>query len=400
MTERHDLVILLVLVTVSVMGPLVAGRLRLPAAVLLIVAGVLLGPGGIGIVHDSVTVAFLSELGFLVLMFIAGMEIDFDAIRLAGPRALSVPGGAMLLVFAAAVLAGRLLRLPGIEVLVISATSVGMPLAILQEFGATRSAFGKHVMLTASVGEFFSIVAIVAFEIYGREGGFGLSLVLHLLKVVMLFVTAATAIRWARAVVWWHPDPFRRIVEQRDVAELGVRTGLFVMLAFVVLVSIVGVEPILGAFIGGALVAFVLREKRVLEEKIAALGNGLFIPIFFFVIGVRFDPALLDRPTLVRALVLVLLAGAVKLLPSLVVAPRGFRLRERVASGFLLAAPLTLVVAIAEVGRKLGLLAPAEHASLVLVALVLSVVYPVLCRIVRGADVTEDAPAAAQRPSA
>lgn len=393
MTEAHELQALFVLVAVSVLGPLLAVRIRLPAAVILIIAGVALGPGGTGLLSDTPTVGFLSELGFLVLMFIAGMEIDFESIRLAGARALLVPGAAMLLVFGTAAVAGRLLRLPGIEILVISATSVGMPLAVLQEAGVLRSPLGKHVMLTASVGEFLCIVGIVAFEVFVGEGGFGVPLVLQLLKLIVLFIAAALTIRWARAVVWWHPEPFRRIILHHDVAELGVRTSLLIMLAFVVLVSLAGVEPILGAFIGGALVSFVLREKRFLEDKIAALGNGLFIPIFFVVVGMRFDPSLLDRAALVHAAILVGLAGAVKLGPALLLAPGGLGLRDRVAAGFLLAAPLTLVVAIAEVGVRLKVLEPADHASFVLVALVLSIIFPILFRITRRRPVVADAAA-------
>ena len=192
---------------------------------------------------------------------------------------------------------------------------------------------------------------------------------------------SALVIRWARAAVWWRPEPFRRLTQHHDVAELGVRTGLLVMFAFVVIAAMLGVEAILGAFIAGALVAFVLREKHTLESKLAALGHGLFIPIFFIVVGVRFDPRLLDLAAIRDALVLVAVVAAVKIVPSLIFASRELGLRERLAAGALLSAPLTLVVAIGMIGRRLGAVDERQQAAFILLAMILSVGFPIAFRI-------------------
>jgi Kef-type K+ transport system membrane component KefB len=164
------------------------------------------------------------------------------------------------------------------------------------------------------------------------------------------------------------------------------------MFAFVVIAASLGVEAILGAFIAGALVAFVLREKSTLESKIAALGHGLFIPIFFIVVGVRFDPRLLDMGAIRDAAVLVVVAAAVKIVPTLIFAPLELGVRARLAAGSLLAAPLTLVVAVAAIGRRLGVLDEAREASFVLLALSLSIGFPIVFRVLAGpARVDHDA---------
>lgn len=368
---------LLVLAIVIVVGPALAFRIRLPAAVVLIVMGIAVGPAGVGWVDpDQHAVALLSELGFLVLMFIAGMEIDFPVLRVAGARALAAPSLTVLGFAALAIACGRLLGRPIIDVLMLTATSVGMPIAVLQESGTLGTPLGRHVLLTASLGEFASIVAITFFEVFTRDAS-ALERALRIGKVALLFVVGALLIRWARALVWWHPEPFRRLVRRRDVAELGVRTGMLLMFGFVVLSALLGVEAILGAFLGGALVSFVLHEKAVLEAKIAALGQGLFVPIFFVVVGVRFDPTLLDATALRTAGVLVVATGVVKVASAMVFAPRELGARERLASGSLLAAPLTLVVALAAIGRRLGALDERGEASYVLVALALSVLFPI-----------------------
>ena len=380
MAEHGALGSILVLVFLTVVGPVLAVRLRIPTAVVLILAGIAVGPAGLALLDDSPTVALLSELGFLILMFVAGMEIDFESLRGAGLRSLLVPSLSVAAFFVIALAIALFRRLSPIELLVVSASSVGMPLAILQETKRLQTPVGRHVLLTASIGEFVSILGIIGFELLAEDSPLSHRLV-RLGKVLLLFVFSALVIRWARAAVWWRPEPFRRLTQHHDVAELGVRTGLLVMFAFVVVAALLGVEAILGAFIAGALVAFVLREKHALESKLGALGHGLFIPIFFVVVGVRFDPRLLDLAAIREALVLVVIVATVKIGPSLVFASRDLGIRDRLAAGALLSAPLTLVVAIGMIGRRLGVVDERQEAAFILLAMILSVGFPIVFRV-------------------
>jgi Kef-type K+ transport system membrane component KefB len=382
---------LFVLLLLSVLGPALAVRLRLPAAVILIVAGIACGPAGLAWIADTPPVALLAELGFLVLMFVAGMELDFESLRAAGKRQLALPALSVMGFLGVAAAIGIWRNLSVLELIVVSASSVGMPLAVLQESKQLHTPLGKHVMLTASIGEFVSILAITGYELFAEEAT-ALHRTFKIGKVLLLFGLSALLIRWARAAVWWKPEPFRRLTQHHDVAELGLRTGLLVMFGFVVIAASLGVEAILGAFIAGALVAFVLREKHALEAKIAALGHGLFIPIFFIVVGVRFDPRLLSASAVRDACVFVVVVAAVKIIPSLLAAPRELGLRARFAAGTLLAAPLTLVVAIATIGRRLGAIDEAREASFLLLAILLSIGFPTIFRLVAAAPAPAPAP--------
>jgi Kef-type K+ transport system membrane component KefB len=377
---EHLLRALLILLSLAIFGPMLAVRIRVPTAVVLILAGIGLGPAGLRLLQDTPTVSFLSHFGFLVLMFMAGLEIDFATIRENGARALLRPNLLVLGIGICTVLAARFLGLGAVAALAVSAMAVGLPLATLKETGHAGQPLGRHIMLTASIGEFAVILAITGVEL-AEDGAFNWHTALRLGKIAALFTLCALALRLARALVWWYPQRFRRLIETHDVAELGVRVGLLIMLAFVAISSLAGVESILGAFLGGMLVSFVLRQKEVLEGKIAALGNGLFIPIFFIVVGVRFDASALDRSTVKQAALLWLVAALCKIVPALLIAPRGMRLRERLATACLLLAPLTLIVAIAAIGRSLGMIGAPQQASLVLLGIMLSVSFPVLFRI-------------------
>jgi Kef-type K+ transport system membrane component KefB len=374
---------------VAILGPMAAVRLRVPTAVFLIVAGIGLGPAGLSLLSDTPTVGFLSHFGFLVLMFMAGMEIDFESIRSAGLRSLVRPALVIVGVGVCTALSARLLSLGAVQALVVSAIAVGLPLSTLKEAGHAGRKLGRHIMLTASIGEFAVILAITGVEL-AHDGGLTLHTAGRVGKIAALFFLCVLVLRVARALVWWFPERFRRLIDHHDVAELGVRVGLFIMLAFVAVSALAGVEPILGAFLGGMLVGFVLRQKEVLEGKIAALGNGLFIPIFFIVVGVRFDASALDRATVLHAALLAGTAGLCKALPALLVAPSGFTLRERLATGCLLSAPLTLVVAIAAIGRSLGLIPASLQASLVLTGILMSLTFPVVFKLVAPPAAPDD----------
>ncbi len=377
---------LLLLLSASIVGPLAAVRLRLPTAVVLILLGMAMGPAGIGVLRENNIVAFLSEFGLLLLLFMVGMEIDFDSLRTAGTSALIVPLLVVAGIFAVGFGSLGVLGLGGVGILVVSAVAVGMPLAVLKETGLDTAPIGRHVMLTASLGEFFCILGITALELLS-SGSLGIHTVIHVAKVTALFVVSTLAIRWLRALVWWYPEPLRRLIGHHDVAELGVRVGLAIMLVFVVLSALAGVEAILGAFIGGALLGVVLRQKHALEAKIAALGNGLFIPIFFIVVGARFDARALDLPSVKRAFLVATVAVCAKVLPSLMFAKRQTPFRFRFASGLLLSAPLTLVVAISSIGRNLGKIDGQTQTSLVLSGVLVSMICPTLFKlIVRSAE--------------
>lgn len=387
MNGSDDLRAIFLLVLLSVGGPVLAVRMRTPAAVVLILVGVAFGPAGLGWIADTPAVALLSDLGFLVLMFLAGMEIDFETLR-GGGRAIALPVLAAVGVACLGVAFGIGLHLSVLGILVVTASSVALPLAVLHETGQTQGPLGRFVLLTASIGEVSSILAIIGYEVFTSDAALGERAV-KLVKVVVLFVVSTLLIRWARAAVWWWPEPLRRLTRHHDVAELGVRVGLLVMFAFVVIAATLGVEAILGAFIAGALVSFVLREKSVLEAKMAALGHGLFIPIFFVVVGVRFDPRVLTVDALRYTALLAGVVAVVKLVPPLVCAPRELGLRDRLASGALLAAPLTLLVALAEIGIRAHVITPTEEATFLLLAIVLSVGFPILFRALVRAPAAE-----------
>ena len=119
---------------------------------------------------------------------------------------------------------------------------------------------------------------------------------------------------------------------------------------------------------------------------LAVVGHGLFVPIFFVVVGMRFDPTAVTWPNLALAGLLLLITFAVRLLPCLALVRLGLTVRQMLAAVSLLSTPLTLVVAIAAIGQTLGSLDENGKGTLIVLAVAASLTYPVLFRLLAGTE--------------
>ncbi|MDX9719206.1 MAG: cation:proton antiporter [Myxococcota bacterium] len=378
---EHGLVSLLWLVGGAFLIALFSGRVLIPGAVLLMGYGVIVGPVGFGLVSDGELVSFVYELGFIVLMFLAGLEIDFNKIRKRGMHSLGIVLLLCLGIFAVAFVAAWLLALTPIYGLALGATSVGMPLAVLKESHQQKGAGGQMIILVGSVGEFLTIVGMTLFY-FIETCGFSLELLLGLGRLALILFAAVVTLRLFVAYAWWRPHLVSTLGERHHGSEIGVRASLFAMLLFSVLAIHAGVEAILGSFLAGAIIAFGLRGKDVLEEKLAAVGHGLFIPLFFIIIGLRFDASRLDANSLFLAIVLLVVIFLARFIPSLAMLRLGLSFRDMSSSAALLSAPLTLIVAIGVLGMELSVLDAEGLSTLIILAMASGTVFPVLYRLI------------------
>lgn len=377
--------------------PLITPRLGIPEAVGQIIFGILAGGLGLGHLvlegHDTEQVLHvLQELGFVLLMFGAGLEIDFDAIERGGATGLLRGLGVALGVVVLAAVFTTLLGLPVFYVVVLSATSIGLGVVVLRETGLASQPTGQALLLIGALGELLTLVAMTVFYLLDSVG-LTVQLWVQLGALAGLFVVGAVFLRFLKAWTWWHPGVFARVFAEHDPSELGVRAAIAACLGFVALAVALKVDPVLGAFLAGAVSRMVFRDVEVIEHKMSALSSGFFIPIFFIWVGLTFDVSLLSWDGLRTA---GLLGGCIvvaRLIPcAALLTDRNLGPRDVLGVALLLAAPLTLLVAIAKLGEQIGVIDDHEASALVLLAILLSVVLPVGFRKL-FADVIPEPPA-------
>lgn len=367
---------LLVISLGAFLVPLVSGRLGVPAAVGEIVFGLLVGPYVLGVVEETEFFAFLAEFGFAFLMFLAGLELDFTNIERRGSRLLLISAAVTIVVVGLSFGSAAVMGWPPFFGIVLSAMSIGIVLVSLRETGQVRAPFGQTVILAGSVGEFVTIILMTVFNIV-YASGFGIAFVVEILRLAAVFFLAYMVLRVLKLMVWWFPAYFTRLIAIEDPSEVGVRAGLALMIAFVSIAELMGMEAILGAFLSGALFSFVFREKGILETKLASIGHGFFIPVFFIYVGVEFNLSELGTVEIYPLLAQILLLSlAIKTVASSVLGAADFGLREIAGASLLLSTPLTLLVAIAAIGLDLGALTELESSAVILTAVVSGLLFP------------------------
>jgi Kef-type K+ transport system membrane component KefB/Trk K+ transport system NAD-binding subunit len=357
-------------------------RFGIPIVVGEIVAGIIVGRSGLGIVpYDNALLTLLAEFGFVFLMFLAGLEVDFGALRAAsanrgetrrlGPVQLGLVTFPLTLLLATGV--GLLLvqlglaRNPWMMALILSTTSLGVVMPVLKERGLSGGPLGQSILLAALIADFGTMLLITVLVAAVSRG-----LTLDILVIGLLFVAFVFVVRLG--LFTNRRSGVRRVIEDLShaTAQIKVRFAFTLMLAFVVLSQALGTEIILGAFLAGAVLSLLRTpEDERLSNQLEAIGFGFFIPLFFIQVGLAFDlSALLASPSAALLVpVLVAAAVAVKLIPSLLFRTV-FPWRETLAAGALLSARLSLIIAASAVGLRLGMISEPVNAAIILVAIV------------------------------
>jgi Kef-type K+ transport system membrane component KefB len=374
---------LLVVTLVALVAPLALGfapRVRVPAVVLEIVAGVVLGPSVLGWVEVDLPVSIVAVLGLAFLLFLAGLEIDVHQLRGTVLR-IALIGYAVTLVLG--ILVGGGLDLlgwvssPALIAVTLSATSLGLIIPVLKDAGRLETGLGQTVVASASVADFAAIVLLSLF-FSTSESGTGTRVALLVLFAALVGLTAVAGLavgRWTRLS--------ETVIRLQDTtAEIRVRAAVVLLVGFVTLAARLGLETILGAFLAGAVVGLIDKDTAShprFRIKLEALGYGFLIPVFFVASGLRLDlEGLLDHPSaLARVPVLAVALLVVRGVPALLLA-RSYDARSVAAAGLLQATSLPFLVTAGQIGVATRTMSGPTAAALVCAGLVSVVAYPAL----------------------
>ena len=363
---------LLIVVAVGFAAPFLLGLapgLRVPAVVLEIVAGIVIGPSGLGWVEIDATIEVLATLGLAFLLFLGGLEVDFRALR-GRLLAVTLRGYACSLLIGVAVSFALGVQTPLLVAIALSATSLGVLIPVLKDTGRIDSRLGQLVIAGASIADFAAIILLTLF--FAGEGGPGATLVL-LGALLGLALAVFAVVRGAQRSMRIRADLLRL---QDTTAQIRVRGAVVLLVGFAAAAEALGLEVILGTFAAGAILSLADPDREMthpdFRRKLEAIGFGVFIPVFFVASGVRFDLGALGGSLAMVPLFLLALL-VVRGLPALVY---GLDRRETLVAGLLQATSLPFLVATTAIGLELGLIGPGEAAALVGAGLVSVLVFP------------------------
>jgi len=372
---------LLIVGAVAVAVPLFLGlvpAVKVPAVVLEILGGILVGPTVLGWVHLDVAVRVVSDLGLGFLLFMAGFEID---LRRFDRRILILVSRAFVVSLALALLVAYGLQLGGqvrdglLVGITLVATSLGVLVPILHDAGQTETIFGRLIMAAGSLAELAPLVLLsVFFSASSKNPGAELGLLAGFVGL-----TAAIVVVTQRLRVW---GPLREVVHRLEntSSQLRVRLAITFALAFSAVAEHFGLATILGAFLAGVIVRRTDESPASQEEfqsKLEAIGFGFLVPVFFVSTGVGLDIASLFHSTraIIDVPIFLVALLVVRGLPALLYVRAVGRTRA-VAAGFMQATSLTFIVVATTIGVQTGHQRTSTAAALVVAGLLSVIIYP------------------------
>jgi Kef-type K+ transport system membrane component KefB len=365
----------------AVLAPLLArglGRwVPIPVVVFELVLGIVFGPSVLGWADATSFMHTLSQLGLAMLFFVAGTEIEFQALRgRTGRRA----GLGWLISLAAGVAIGWIIA-PGEPAIIIgiamASTALGALLPILRDAGELKTPFGRAVSALGTVGEFGPLVAISIF--LGNRAPGRATLVLGLFVLI-----AAGAVWYAFKAPRGRLHGFVTSTLHTS-GQFAVRLVLLILAALVFLSLELDIDMLLGAFTAGIVWRLMIRDadeqlREQVESKIEAVAFGFLVPIFFIYTGVTFDLAsLLKNPVLLALVPVTTLAFLiVRGVPSMLAAPVGAGARDRMSIALLGATALPIIVAVTGIGVDKHIIPSSAAAVLVGAGMLSVLLYPLL----------------------
>lgn len=377
-----SIVSLVIVVVIALITPILLHRFKLnviPVVVAEILMGLLIGKSGLNIVQEGMWLETLSSLGFIFLMFLSGLEIDFSVFtrkKKSGkkePNTFYISALVFAGIFVVSIILAIFFNIIGLVdniflmTLIISTISLGVVVPTLKEANLMKTTIGQIILLIAVIADLVTMILLAVFaSLYEGEGNTWLLLILFGAGMILYFIGR----RYKST----------KLIETlaSGTTQIGTRAIFTLIIVLVAISETIGAEAILGAFLAGVLVSLLAPDQELIH-KLDSFGYGFFIPIFFVMIGVDLNIwELLSDPKMIMFIPLLLIALLIsKLLPAFILR-KWFNMKTVVASGILLTSTLSLVIAAAAIGENLGVISEKTSGTLILVAIISCVITPVL----------------------
>ncbi|WP_297519024.1 cation:proton antiporter [uncultured Clostridium sp.] len=382
MSHGYLLDLALILLSTKLFG-LLTKKFKLPQVVGALLAGVILGPSVLGILHETNFIDQLSSLGVIVLMFAAGLETDVAELKKTGKASLAaallgviiplVAGIILAMVFHEGSGSNVMLKYVFIGI-ILTATSVSITVETLKELGKLSTRAGNTILGAALIDD---ILGIIGLTVVTSMADSTVSIGIVLLKIVLFFVFAGIVgfivrklfIKWTAK----HGKDMKRFVIMSFVLCLG--------LSYIA-EEFFGVTDITGAFIAGMVISNTERTHFI-NKKFETLSYILLSPIFFASIGIKLNVDSMDMKTIIFTIVLIVVAILTKIIGGgLGVKFFGYSNREamQVGAGMVSRGEVALIVA--NKGMAVGLMAPEFLVPVVIMVIATTIAAPILLKIV------------------
>jgi len=382
MDYTYLLLLAIILLSTKVLG-LATQKIHMPQVVGALLAGIILGPSGLGVLESSDFLVKTAEIGVILIMFMAGIDTDLNEMKETGLQACVV---AVMGVFIPLILCGAVYYFFFIDEFsvynvlraafvgsIFSATSVGITVEALTEMGKLKSKTGTTLLSAALIDDILGIVVLSFLTGFSSgEGNPGMVLVKIGAFFVFTIVVGLIAMHIFRYISkdYWH---------NRRVAVWGIA---FCFIMAYCAEAFFGVADITGAFFAGLIMCNVAKSREYVAKKATVMGYMFFSPVFFASVGMKTDLTTMNGEVIVFALVLLAAAVLSKIIGcGLAGRITGMSGHESVVVGIGMVARGEVALLVAQKGINAGMVDAAILPAIVLCVISCALLTPVLLKI-------------------
>jgi monovalent cation:H+ antiporter-2, CPA2 family len=389
MEQHASVTSLVIVIIVAFLTPILLHRFKLnfiPVVIAEIIMGLVIGKSGFDLVHQDMWLETLSTFGFIFLMFLSGLEIDFKAFSNSKKKKEILPSGKeepnrlkvatiiFIGIFFVSLGLSYLFVLFGLienaflMTLIISTISLGVVVPTLKEAQISKTAIGQIILLIAVIADLVTMILLAVFvSLYGEDHG-SMWLLLVLFGVGVLLYLLGKRMK---------NNNFIKSLSTGTV-QIGTRAVFTLIILLVAVSETVGAENILGAFLAGVLVSL-LAPNQEMVQKLDSFGYGFLIPIFFVMVGVELDlQSMLSDKKMLLLIPLLLIAFLISKLLPVYLLKKWYDTKTTIASAFLLTSTLSLVIAAAKIAERMEIITTQMSGTLILVAVIACIITPIV----------------------
>ena len=377
--------IALILLSTKGLG-LVTKKFSMPQVVGALLAGLVLGPAMLNVLHETDFIKQIAELGVIVLMFTAGLETDLQELKKTGKASfvIAVFGVLVPLLFGfitasffnqTSTADGVSHTLQNIFIgIILTATSVSITVETLKELGKLNTRAGNAILGAAIIDD---ILGIVALTLITSCADSSVNIVLVLGKVILFFVFAILAgMLFYKFFIYW----VQRY--NRDMRRFVVISFVFCLILAFLAEEWFGVADITGAFIAGLILSNTSCVHYI-TSRFETISYMLLSPIFFASIGIQVDLSGMNQTLLLFTVVLVVIAIISKIIGCGLGAKLcHYSTKESLQVGVGMVSRGEVALIVASKGAALGLMSAVNFGPIVVVVVITTIVTPILLKIV------------------
>jgi len=375
MTNEVSIIITLSAIIFS--SPLISKLIKIPTIPVEIILGSI--AVSLSLIEKNHLFTLVAELGFLYLMFLAGLEVDLKQLLKISPNILKkgLIYSTLLYVFAAIFSWG--FDLSKIFIVTLPLISIGLLAVLKKEYGDKE--WLKLAITVGLIGEIISIIVLTAVSA-GLEFGLSGKFYSTLVELILVFGVMIIFYNFFHNLIWWNPELKTYLMPQDDNQEQDVRVSMGIFFVMIAVMLYLHLEVALGAFIAGVFIKTFFEHNKQLPHKLEHFGFGWLVPIFFVWVGTSFQLEFLFMENLIyTALVITFGMIIIRIISSMLfVKDIGFKQSMLLALSHSM--PLTLLIAVATLAFQNQSISHFYYYAFILSAIFEVIISMILIRLV------------------